>query len=92
MKIVTVAKLLAAGGILAIAAASASAPVTAADSCFVTNVINHIRKCPAGETYAGGSASSADVDVDVNVEPVSGPPETCFKTNIMLHIRRCPVE
>ncbi|MGE3832492.1 MAG: hypothetical protein AB7F76_15985 [Parvibaculaceae bacterium] len=90
MRISTIAKLLAAGGILAIVAASGTAPVTAADSCFVTNVQYHIRKCPDGAAYDGGSAGTADIDV--NVEPVSGPPETCFKTNIMLHIRRCTAE
>jgi hypothetical protein len=90
MKISTAVKLLTAGGILAIMAASGTAPVTAADSCFVTNVQYHIRKCPDGAAYAEGSSGAADIDV--NVEPVSGPPEACFKTNVMLHIRRCPAE
>jgi hypothetical protein len=90
MKISAIAKLLAAGGILAILAVSGTAPVTAADTCFVTNIQYHIRKCPDGVTYAEGSSGSTDIDV--TVEPVSGPPETCFKTNVMLHIRRCPAE
>ena len=87
MKLATVVKLLAAGGIVAVMAASASAPVTAADACFVTKVTYHIRKCPPGAAYGGGSSASEPV---VNIEPVAGPPETCFKSNVMLHIRRCP--
>jgi hypothetical protein len=89
MKISFFAKLLAAGGILTIVAWEA-APVTAADTCIVTNVAKHIRKCPPGVSYAGGSSGSGDIDA--TVEPVAGPPETCIKTNVRLHVRRCPVE
>ena len=62
---------------------------TAAESCIVTNVTLHVKRCPAGVAYAGGSSGGGSA-AEPTVTPTAGPPETCIKTNVMLHVKRCP--
>jgi hypothetical protein len=90
MRLLTIAQCVAAVGLFALTSGTATAPVTAAESCIVTNVALHKDRCPPGVAYAGGSSGS--VTPDVVVEPVSGPPEanTCIVTNVALHKDRCP--
>ena len=60
----------------------------AAESCIVTNVTLHVKRCPAGVTLAGGSGGGGVKEPMVT--PTAGPPEGCIKTNVMLHVKRCP--
>ena len=62
----------------------------AAEGCIVTNVTLHVKRCPPGVAYAGGSSSGGGGAVEPTVTPTAGPPEGCIKTNIMLHVKRCP--
>jgi hypothetical protein len=61
----------------------------AAESCIVTNVTLHVKRCPAGVAFAGGS-SGGGAAVEPVVTPTAGAPEGCIKTNVMLHVKRCP--
>lgn len=66
-----------------------SSGANAAESCIVVNVEKHVKKCPAGVAYSGGSAGSAQP----TITPTAGPPPasaSCIKTNVTLHVKRCP--
>jgi hypothetical protein len=63
----------------------------AAEGCIVTNVTLHVKRCPAGVAFAGGSAGGGGGEaVEPTVTPTAGAPEGCIKTNVMLHVKRCP--
>ena len=62
----------------------------AAETCIVTNVALHVKRCPPGVTFASGGSGGGGVKEPM-VTPTAGPPEGCIKTNVALHVKRCPV-
>ena len=62
----------------------------AAESCIVTNVTLHVKRCPPGLKYAAGGGNDGGGMTEPTVTPTAGPPESCIKTNVALHVKRCP--
>lgn len=88
----SVVGLLAAGAVAVLFQTGTTAQFSAAqaaESCIVTNVTLHVKRCPAGAAMAGNS-SGGGAAVEPTVTPTAGPPETCIKTNVTLHVKRCP--
>jgi hypothetical protein len=75
-----------------------SSRALAAESCIVTDVMLHVKRCPAGLTYAAGSTAAeptvtptaAEPEPEPAVTPTASEPAGCIKTDVMLHVRRCP--
>jgi hypothetical protein len=61
----------------------------AAETCIVTNVKLHVKRCPAGVKFASGGGGGGGATEPV-VTPTAGPPPSCIKTNVKLHVKRCP--
>jgi hypothetical protein len=63
-----------------------SSKAVAAETCIVTNVTLHVKRCGAGVAYAGGGAASAEP----TITPTAGPAPSCIKTNVAKHVKSCP--
>ena len=66
-----------------------SSKAVAAETCIVTNVAKHAKRCPAGVAYAGGSSGAATV-AEPTITPTAAPAPSCIKTNVAKHAKRCP--
>jgi hypothetical protein len=69
--------------------AAQSSKAVAAESCIVSNVTLHVKRCAAGVAYAGGAAGGATA-AEPTITPTAGPAPTCIKTNVAMHVKRCP--
>lgn len=67
-----------------------SSKAVAAESCIVSNVTLHVKRCAAGVKYVSNSAGGGGAAVEPTITPTAGPAPTCIKTNVTLHVKRCP--
>lgn len=71
-----------------------SSQALAAEDCIVTDVTLHVKRCPAGLTFASGSTAAeptvTPTVAEPEVTPTASPPADCIKTDVLLHVKRCP--
>ncbi|QIG50048.1 hypothetical protein G5V57_21385 [Nordella sp. HKS 07] len=71
-----------------------SSKAVAAEGCIVTDVTLHVKRCPAGVTFASGAAAAkptvTPTAAEPEVTPTASAPAGCIKTDVMLHVKRCP--
>ena len=64
----------------------------AAETCIVTDVTLHVKRCPPGLAYAAVEPTVMPTagPPEPTATPTAGSPEGCIKTDVMLHVKRCP--